>query len=62
MTEQLAVRYAQKQDKMGFFINKTTVLPESGRMAHPMETLGGQPTYPAAPQGCQEVQNGKTAA
>jgi hypothetical protein len=56
------VRYAQKQGKRSFFIKLTTVLRTFVPVGHPRDTILGQPRYLAAPQGCQEVQNGKTAA
>ncbi len=48
--------------KKGFFINVTTVLPTFAPLVHPTDTLLGAAELSAASQGCQEVQNGKTAA
>ena len=48
--------------KRGFFINMTTVLPASGRVGLRTDTFRGQRSVPSTSQGCQEEQNGGTAA
>jgi len=41
LTEPLEVKYAQKQDKMGFGANMTTVLPPSGGVGLQTQTFSG---------------------
>ena len=49
--------------KKGLFIDVTTVLPAFAPVGHPTDTLSGVSRgIRPAPQGCQKVQNGKTAA
>jgi len=43
------VRYAQKQEKMGLFMNVTTVLPGSGHVGLPTETFLGSAGRPSCP-------------
>ena len=62
LMERRRVRYAQRQDKKGFFVNVTAVLSAFGRVGHPTDTLLGSAEVSRRPQGCQNGQNGKTAA
>jgi hypothetical protein len=56
------VQYAQNEDKRDLFINVAMVLACVGSHGTLNGTLWGHPRYSAAPQECQELQNGGTAA
>ena len=62
LTEGQTVRYAQKQENRGFFINVTTVLPLSGLMGGDTAAVSGFRVPSLAPLSSRRPQNGKTAA
>jgi len=62
LTEACTVRYAQKQEKRGFSIYVTTVLPASGRVGDPSEASSVSGGHYRDPIPGETPQDGKTAA
>ncbi len=62
LTEFLRVKCAQNKEERALFINVTKVLPASGLVVHSTKTSSGSVGQALFPLGCQNGQNGKTAA
>jgi hypothetical protein len=62
LTRRWAASYAQNKDKRDLSLNVTTMCLRSAQLDSPWTPYWGQPRYSVTPHGCENGQDGKTAA